>query len=554
MNNLVKAHGRKLALAIAITTGLGVFTAWASLQVLAQWRTIDKTQAKAISLLQHISYVTDTFTKQLLDDASTKCSPENLKRFREALLSVDYISDVGVVDANGKLLCTSISGIVHKNLTFPLADIPIHANDGVRRSLYFDYPLYTDLPSMRVPTLVVGPFVVAYYPSVVPSVIEGTGIDAIFAKSSVGYSALVGLNIEIDRSGPMPDLFRNRLSSFPSHTKLIDWDNRSFFASDEVPGTVFYVQTNVPFTPFFTDNSILIVGAVISSLFVMLLVYFAAREGLYHLTMLRHRMKHLLTLDNVVCVYQPIVNLYSMEVVGCEVLMRLKDSDGSMIYPDTSIPFIIEEKLTCIVDRLVFMKAAEELTKAGLVQPNFKVAFNFFPDTVASGTLQTILDEVGLAKRVPGALLDVEILEHNYQDDVVREVRNLKTQGILISVDDFGTGYSNLKSIQQIAPDFLKIDRSFVIDMEAASVRSSLIPEILSIAKAVGARVIAEGIENSQQLLLLRDLGVEYGQGYFFAKPMSVYALKKYLKQYTPDIDISLYVPMQAQSDIPLPM
>ena len=81
-------------------------------------------------------------------------------------------------------------------------------------------------------------------------------------------------------------------------------------------------------------------------------------------------------------------------------------------------------------------------------------------------------------------------------------------------MDDFGTGYSNLKSVTHLAPDILKIDHSFVYDLEDASVRSSLIPEIINIARAVNAQTIAEGIETQEQARLLTLAGVRYGQGY----------------------------------------
>jgi EAL domain-containing protein (putative c-di-GMP-specific phosphodiesterase class I) len=98
----------------------------------------------------------------------------------------------------------------------------------------------------------------------------------------------------------------------------------------------------------------------------------------------------------------------------------------------------------------------------------------------------------------------------------------LKQHGYLVSVDDFGTGFSNLASVRSLAPDFLKIDRSFVHDMEDSTVRSTLIPEIIQIARAVGAEVVAEGIENRTQLERLRELGAEYGQGYFLGRPQSI--------------------------------
>lgn len=106
------------------------------------------------------------------------------------------------------------------------------------------------------------------------------------------------------------------------------------------------------------------------------------------------------------------------------------------------------------------------------------------------------------------------------------------SNGYLIAVDDFGTGYSNLRSVTRLAPDRLKIDRSFVHELEEASLRSNLIPEMVDIARAINAQIIAEGIETMNQARLLTVAGVRYGQGYGLARPMPADALGAMMRQY----------------------
>ncbi|MEJ6002773.1 EAL domain-containing protein [Paucibacter soli] len=112
------------------------------------------------------------------------------------------------------------------------------------------------------------------------------------------------------------------------------------------------------------------------------------------------------------------------------------------------------------------------------------------------------------------------MIEEQVNHEIADRVRELEFDGYQVSLDDFGTGYSNLASVKNLAPSYLKVDRSFVRDMDGASVPSSLIPEIIQIARRVEAQVVAEGIENAEQARLLRDLGAEFGQGYFFGMPM----------------------------------
>ncbi|MDH4134804.1 MAG: EAL domain-containing protein, partial [Gammaproteobacteria bacterium] len=130
---------------------------------------------------------------------------------------------------------------------------------------------------------------------------------------------------------------------------------------------------------------------------------------------------------------------------------------------------------------------------------------------------------------IAGMRVDIEVIEQADHGALAGEIASLKRAGYRISLDDFGTGYANLASVRSLAPDHLKIDKSFVYEMEDASLRSSLIPQMVSIARAVGAKVIAEGIENDAQCEKLLAHGVDYGQGFLFAEPMEIKALGAWL-------------------------
>ena len=97
----------------------------------------------------------------------------------------------------------------------------------------------------------------------------------------------------------------------------------------------------------------------------------------------------------------------------------------------------------------------------------------------------------------------------------------------MFAIDDFGVGYSNLSQLKTLNCDFLKIDRSFVMDMEDNSIRSSLIPHIVSIAEGLNVELIAEGVENAEQSKELKGLTIGFGQGWLFGKPQSASALAK---------------------------
>jgi sensor c-di-GMP phosphodiesterase-like protein len=98
--------------------------------------------------------------------------------------------------------------------------------------------------------------------------------------------------------------------------------------------------------------------------------------------------------------------------------------------------------------------------------------------------------------------------------------------GFRIAIDDFGTGYSNLSSLKNLDIDYLKIDKSFIFDMEDSTIKSSLIPHIIDISDSLGLSCVAEGIENPLQLGILKQWGIKYGQGYYFSKPIAMEELQ----------------------------
>ena len=200
--------------------------------------------------------------------------------------------------------------------------------------------------------------------------------------------------------------------------------------------------------------------------------------------------------------------------------MRLKDGNRLWL-PDEFIPAVLRQRLGAKMDRAVVLRAAQELGSLRL-PTEFKIAINFFPETFFEGVARDLLDENFVHFAQNGCRICVEITEQQVSGPVLPEINSIKKNGYRIAVDDFGTGFSNLASVRSLAPHYLKIDRSFVWSMEEMTVRSSLIPEIVQIARAVGAQLIAEGVENEHQVEQLKALGVEYAQGYFFSKPIPV--------------------------------
>jgi len=229
------------------------------------------------------------------------------------------------------------------------------------------------------------------------------------------------------------------------------------------------------------------------------------------------------------CLYQPLVNLNTGDIIGCEVLSRFEDEFGS-IYPDEFIQQIRAQNKTWEFTEIMMASAMTSLNANAEIPDGFKVSFNLFPSDFMREELLD-LDWV-MRMNTKQFILVLEITEDEQLATIsaVKHIKALKSRGFQIAIDDFGVGYSNLSQLKTLKCDFLKIDRSFVMDMEDHSIRSSLIPYIVSIAQGLQATLIAEGVENLDQASALLNLEVDFGQGWLFGKPQPLEQLAQQLK------------------------
>ncbi|HEY9280794.1 MAG TPA: EAL domain-containing protein, partial [Eoetvoesiella sp.] len=297
------------------------------------------------------------------------------------------------------------------------------------------------------------------------------------------------------------------------------------------PGTALVFQTQRSWISIMEQNRSLLAGMLTGSILFAALAASALAPRILQLGGVQNRVRFLCTEDHIQLVYQPIFDLNSNQPVGCEVLMRIHE--GRHIWmPDQLIPAILKSGLTHHYDHVVARKAIRELASYLPVQESgFKIALNFFPESIDGITLVPMLQKALQSAARDDFHICIEVTEHSLSSKLIAETNNLKAHGFRIAIDDFGTGYSNLKSVSTLSPDLLKIDRSFVFDLEDATLRSTLIPEIVNIARVVKARIVAEGIEKLEQVPLLAAMGVQYGQGYALARPMNLQAFLAFMSK-----------------------
>ncbi len=221
--------------------------------------------------------------------------------------------------------------------------------------------------------------------------------------------------------------------------------------------------------------------------------------------------------------FQPIFDATGRRQTAFEALIRWMHPSRGLIPPDMFIPVAEETGLIIRLGAWVLREACRECRfwkDHGLdsvrVTANVSPLQFMRPDYVESAL--RILDET----RLRGDLLELELTEGMVMRDVegsIRKMSRLRERGIRISIDDFGTGYSSLGYLARLPVDTLKIDRSFVAQLETNSTAHSLIEGMISLAHSIGKRVIVEGVETEQQLATLRELGCDEVQGFLLGKP-----------------------------------
>jgi diguanylate cyclase (GGDEF)-like protein len=236
-------------------------------------------------------------------------------------------------------------------------------------------------------------------------------------------------------------------------------------------------------------------------------------------------LRHALERDELLLHYQPKVNLDTCEITGVEALIRWQQPDRGLVPPSQFIPIAEDCGLILPIGRWVLREAcrqAREWQRAGLPFERISVnvsASEFRHKNFVEG-VRTILSETGLEPRY----LDLEITEGVLMKDAesaASVLRELKTIGVHLAVDDFGTGYSSLSYLRQFPIDVLKIDQSFVRQISSDPNDSAIVSAIISMAKNLKKRVIAEGVETQEQREYLQSQGCAEGQGYLFSRPLA---------------------------------
>ena len=221
--------------------------------------------------------------------------------------------------------------------------------------------------------------------------------------------------------------------------------------------------------------------------------------------------------------YQPIVDLNTNQVIGCEALIRWRDEDGKFVRPDQFIPIIEESGLIYPLGKWICRTAIKQFKLWQNLQSDLEyVSINVSPLQLKQPAfVDEILDMLN-QYQVDARNIQLEITEGTFlseSQNADSRLNVLADHGFHLAIDDFGTGYSSLAYLKRFNVDVIKVDRSFIIDIETDQSDRDIVGAIYAMNSKLGFKTLVEGIETEKQAEIVRNIGCESCQGYLFGKP-----------------------------------
>ncbi|MDE6776165.1 MAG: bifunctional diguanylate cyclase/phosphodiesterase, partial [Ruminococcus sp.] len=229
--------------------------------------------------------------------------------------------------------------------------------------------------------------------------------------------------------------------------------------------------------------------------------------------------------------YQPKIDLSTGKIMGVEALIRWIKPDGTVITPDSFVPVAERSRLIGKISEFVLNEGCRQNAlwqKMGY--PNIVMSINFTSGDFYQNDLKERVLDALLRNDLDSEWLEVELTETLALSDInyaVAQMNKLRELGVKLAMDDFGTGYSSLSYLQILPITLLKLDKSFISNIQNDNIAFEIVSAVISIAKSKKIKTIAEGIENKEQEEILRKAGCDYGQGYLYGKPMPAEELEK---------------------------
>lgn len=256
------------------------------------------------------------------------------------------------------------------------------------------------------------------------------------------------------------------------------------------------------------------------------------KESLYNRKFIEENMQAAITERQFMMYLQPKYSIAKNEIIGAEALVRWKHPERGMIFPDQFIPVIEENGFVRKVDYYIWEEACRFIKRckdAGITccPVSVNVSRVHLRDDECIKVLSDLIHSWG----IPQEMLELEITETVDDQQVSRKAYQLKEEGYTLLMDDFGSGYSSLNILLETPFDVIKLDKKFIENMMLSEKGRMILEQVVAMSNKLGLGLLAEGVETKEQVDVLRSIGCDHVQGYYYAKPMPKDDVFELLKQ-----------------------
>lgn len=232
--------------------------------------------------------------------------------------------------------------------------------------------------------------------------------------------------------------------------------------------------------------------------------------------------------------YQPKFNLRTKKFYGAEALVRWSHPTRGLLPPSFFIPFSEKSGLIVDLDHYIYEHTMKDISRwEAADEPLVRMSINLSRRTVYNDGLISFLEDTAKRYGVDSKWIDIEITESLAARDAAflyQLVSKIKALGMATSIDDFGVGYSSFNSLKKLPFDTLKIDKSFIDDIEVDKKSGDIVRAVIDLAHSMGMWTIAEGVETAKQVEILQKMGLDAVQGYYYSRPLNSFEFQRFLK------------------------
>jgi sensor c-di-GMP phosphodiesterase-like protein len=505
MGRGLRAISRKNLLAIVAGVGIAgapliAFEVWLGGLIEMQGQSeIEGSAKRAIALAEfRVGQVVHTI-RDLAEVGVDSCRPEDVTLLRRAAFATTPIKEIAVLGPDGKALCTD-RGLPADDRKV-LASEPLAGSDGYTLDI-IQFGSGERVVRLRRQAGAGGNAIAALVPAVLflPQVSTNGGPFSAHASIATRNGALIGSAGE----RPGADGFVARLASDKYGFSVEVAMRREQILADHA-----YLQR---------------LGLIATSALALLLISFA-------LILPRRRntsnpvaeIERALDAGEFVPYYQPIVDIRSGQLRGAEVLVRWRKPDGSLVLPAAFIPLAESSGLILDMTRDLMRRVCAEAGTAIGRRPALKISFNFAGKLFADESIVKEVRNIFSASPIHLSQVVLEVTERDPIENLTetrRIIAALQGIGVRIAIDDVGTGHSGLSYMLKLGVDIIKIDKMFVDAIGTDRNSTTIVETLVDLAHNMRMDVVAEGVENFEQVMHLRELGIRSAQGYVFAPPL----------------------------------